>query len=48
MCIQEGEPFIFILALRNVPDFVTKDKARNAFSVSGSLPQDAAKIEIKN
>ena len=29
---------------RNLPDFVVKDKARNASSVSGLLPQDAAKI----
>ena len=43
-----GEPFIFILALRNVPDFVTKDKARNASSVPGFVPQDAAKVKIKN
>lgn len=28
--------------------FVEKDKARNASSVLGFLPQDAAKIEIKN
>ena len=31
-------------SLRNVPDFNTKDKARNASSVSGLLPQDAAKL----
>ena len=31
---------------RNVPDFTEKDKARNASSVSGLLPQDAAKLVI--
>ena len=31
---------------RNVPDFTEKDKARNASSVSGLLPQDATKLGL--
>ena len=32
---------------RNLPDFREKDKARNASSVLGFLPQDDAKLTIK-
>ena len=41
---RRDEPSYFILLFLKFAEFTLKDKARNASSVSGFLPQDAAKV----